>query len=82
MTNGECRANDGGRNICRAFLRNAMASGTDALQFVHSDLFRYSSFVLRHSVSRSIAQNLKSRDVYTSLDMTKETPIRVLRGCT
>jgi hypothetical protein len=72
MTTGECRVNNGGRNICRAFLRNAMASGTDVLQFVHSDLFRYSSFVLGHSVSRAIAQNLKFREVSTSLDMTKE----------
>jgi hypothetical protein len=27
----------------------AFGTGTDALQFVHSDWFRYSSFVLRHS---------------------------------
>jgi hypothetical protein len=49
----------------------AFGTGTDALQFVHSDWFRYSSFVLRHSFHVP-SLRIEIRDVSTSLDMTSE----------
>jgi hypothetical protein len=49
----------------------AFGTGTDALQFVHSDWFRYSSFVLRHSF-HAPSLRIEIRDVSTSLDMTSE----------